>query len=199
MASAREQDLDQAALSQQHEKGHAERDDALEIVDHPAGGLLAEFVGEVSRQRHAEGIHRDRDRNRRADEQDLDPEDATFEEMSEHDAEGDERHQAAQATAGFVDEELGMGEVDDVALDQRGDADLLQAQHRHLGRDQLERKGDRIHERLGQGHHQEEEEEREGQDLEDLAPEQQQDEADQAEDECAAHRHQLGAEPADRE
>ncbi len=98
-----------------------------------------------------------------------------------------------------MNEEFCVGEMDDVALDECGNAELLKAEYGELRRHELKWKGDGIYQRLRKGNHQEEEEERKSQDLENVSAEQKEDEADQREDEPRAHRHELGTEPPDGE
>ena len=84
--------------------------------------------------------------------------------------EGDGSLQALlTADYSFVNEELGVCEMNDVALDQRRDAELLKAEDSELCSHELEREGDGIRERFRQWDHQEQEKEREGQDFENLA------------------------------
>ena len=131
--------------------------------------FLPEVVGEESGQRDPEGVDEDRDRNSGRDQQKLDPQHAPLEEVGENDAQGDKGHQTSQATAGFVHEELGVSEVNDVAFDEGWNAEFLKTQHCELGGHQLKREGDGVHQRLRQRHHQEEEEQGESENPKNLS------------------------------
>lgn len=71
------------------------------------------MMSEVSGRRDPEKNSRNRDRDRRCDEQDLDPQHAARKSRRTRRRSGDRRHPRPQAAARFVDEELRVGEVDD--------------------------------------------------------------------------------------
>src|SRR5215469_15160555 len=83
----------------------------------------------------------------------------------------EERDQGADAAASFGNAEALFGQVDDIAVEQHGHAQGIERPGRVACRESLEREGYRVEYGRRQGHHENEEEQREGHDAEDSRPE----------------------------
>ena len=103
-------------FTHQEQERQAEGDQTLEFVNEATRRFLALFMGQEAGYGHAKGIDHDGDRDRRRDQYELKGQVVSSEEVGEDDTQSQKGHQRAKATAGFRDEEVASGKMNDVPV-----------------------------------------------------------------------------------
>ena len=160
--SGRGEAREQAGHDEKQEERDDEHEPPREGVEETRGRLRAIVVRQHTGAGDARGIRGNRNGNRRERDDRAHP-GPRVREVAVQNAEREQGDQRSDAAAGLRHLEARVGEDDDVALPQDGHRARLNAGRPHARGEQLERERDLVEDDRRQGHHEQEEENREGQ------------------------------------